>query len=94
VEKAGNSVLFAVSDTGSGISDDGISRIFEAFHQADTSSTRKAQGTGLGLTIVKRIVELHGGVLNVESEPGKGSTFYIALPFTPRVKRKDSEPNA
>lgn len=94
MEKAGNSALFAVSDTGSGISDDGISRIFEAFHQADTSSTRKAQGTGLGLTIVKRIVELHGGVLNVESEPGKGSTFYIALPLTPRVTRKDPEPDA
>ncbi|MBI4805376.1 MAG: PAS domain S-box protein [Desulfovibrio sp.] len=94
VEKTGNNALFAVSDTGEGISDDGISRIFDAFHQADTSSTRKAQGTGLGLTIVKRIVELHGGVLNVESEPGKGSTFYIALPLTPRDTREDSETDA
>jgi PAS domain S-box-containing protein len=94
VEKTGNNALFAVNDTGEGISDDGITRIFDAFHQADTSSTRKAQGTGLGLTIVKRIVELHGGVLNVESEPGKGSTFYIALPLTPRETLKDSETNA
>jgi PAS domain S-box-containing protein len=94
VEKTGHNALFAVSDTGPGISDDGISRIFDAFYQADTSSTRKAQGTGLGLTIVKRIVELHGGVLNVESEPGKGSTFYIALPLSPRETREDSETNA
>lgn len=81
VSRAGESVLFEVRDTGPGIPEVETGRIFDAFHQADTSSTRTAQGTGLGLTIVRRIVELHGGVLSVESEPGKGSTFYIAIPL-------------
>ncbi|MFZ5425616.1 MAG: PAS domain S-box protein [Thermodesulfobacteriota bacterium] len=83
VSRTGHSVLFEVSDTGAGISDEDQARIFDAFFQADTSFTRTSQGTGLGLTIVRRIVELHGGVVNVESEPGKGSTFYIALPLRP-----------
>lgn len=81
VGKTGSSALFEVSDTGAGIPDDDTMRIFDAFFQADTSLTRSSQGTGLGLTIVRRIVELHGGVVNVESEPGKGSTFYLALPI-------------
>ena len=78
--RTGKSVLFEVRDTGQGIPDDQIKRIFDAFHQGDTSDTRAAQGTGLGLTIVRRIVELHGGVVNVESEPGVGSAFLLALP--------------
>lgn len=81
VSRAGESALFEVRDTGPGIPEVETGRIFDAFHQADTSSTRTAQGTGLGLTIVRRIVELHGGVLSVESEPGKGSTFFIAIPL-------------
>lgn len=81
VSRAGESALFEVRDTGPGIPDVETGRIFDAFHQADTSSTRTAQGTGLGLTIVQRIVKLHGGVLSVESEPGQGSTFYIAIPL-------------
>jgi len=88
VGRAGNNALFEVNDTGQGIPDEGTARIFDAFHQADSSFTRSAQGTGLGLTIVRRIVEQHGGVINVESEPGKGSTFYLALPLAP--KRRDS----
>ena len=83
VTKTGESALFEVSDTGLGIADEETVRIFDAFHQGDTSSTRTAQGTGLGLTIVQRIVALHGGFINVESEPGKGSSFYIALPLDP-----------
>jgi len=81
VSHTGSSVLFEVSDTGRGIPDDEITRIFDAFFQADTSYTRSSQGTGLGLTIVRRIVELHGGVVNVESELDKGTTFYLALPL-------------
>ncbi|GFK94117.1 Signal transduction histidine-protein kinase BarA [Fundidesulfovibrio magnetotacticus] len=83
VSRAGNCALFEVTDTGPGIPDDQTARIFDAFHQADTSHTRAAQGAGLGLTIVRRIVELHGGVVNVQSEPGTGSSFFMAIPLTP-----------
>src|SRR5262249_55136492 len=57
-----------------------LRKIFEEFQQADSSITRKKGGTGLGLSIAKRIIEMHGGRLWVESEPGKGSTFYFTLP--------------
>ena len=81
--RAGRMVVFEVSDTGRGIPARETSRIFDAFHQADTSSTRRATGTGLGLTLVKRIVELHAGHINVESVPGRGSTFTLAIPLEP-----------
>jgi GAF domain-containing protein len=70
----------AVCDTGPGISADDQAKIFEEFQQADSSITRKKGGTGLGLSIAKRIIEMHGGRIWVESEPGKGSTFYFTLP--------------
>jgi signal transduction histidine kinase len=70
----------AVSDTGPGIPVAERDRIFEEFHQVDNSSTRKKGGTGLGLTITKRIIELHKGRIWVESEMGNGSTFHIVLP--------------
>jgi signal transduction histidine kinase len=70
----------AVCDTGPGISAADQAKIFEEFQQADSSITRKKGGTGLGLSIAKRIIEMHGGRIWVESEPGKGSTFYFALP--------------
>jgi len=70
----------AVCDTGPGISVDDQAKIFEEFQQADSSITRKKGGTGLGLSIAKRIIEMHGGRIWVESEPGKGSTFYFTLP--------------
>jgi len=70
----------SVCDTGPGIAVADQVKIFEEFQQADSSITRKKGGTGLGLSIAKRIIEMHGGRIWVESEPGKGSTFYFTLP--------------
>jgi signal transduction histidine kinase len=72
--------LVAVTDTGPGIPDSEQARIFEEFHQVDSSNTKREGGTGLGLAIAKRIVELHGGRIWVESEVGRGSTFKFELP--------------
>jgi signal transduction histidine kinase/CheY-like chemotaxis protein len=74
-------LLFSVRDTGIGIARDKSSRIFEAFGQAETATSRKYGGTGLGLTISHRLVELMGGRLELRSELGKGSRFYFELPL-------------
>jgi signal transduction histidine kinase len=75
------SFIVAVHDTGPGIAAADQAKIFEEFHQADSSSTRTKGGTGLGLSIAKRIVEIHGGRIWVESKPGRGSTFLFTLPI-------------
>jgi signal transduction histidine kinase len=74
------SVILEVRDTGIGIPADELDRVFERFYQVDGSSTRRFGGTGLGLALVKEIVELHGGEISVNSEVGKGSTFQIRFP--------------
>jgi len=74
-------IRFQVKDSGIGVTSEQKSRIFEAFGQADTSITRKYGGTGLGLTISSRFVELMGGKLDLESQPGDGTMFFFTLSF-------------
>ncbi|HST27605.1 MAG TPA: ATP-binding protein [Rudaea sp.] len=74
-------ILFAVKDTGVGIAPDAAAKLFQPFSQADASTTRIHGGTGLGLVICKRIVDLMHGKIGVRSEPGKGSMFWFSVPL-------------
>ena len=78
---AGNEVVIYVKDTGIGIARENLEQIFEKFYQIDGSSTRRFGGNGLGLSIAKHIIDQHAGKLWVESELGKGSTFYLSVPY-------------
>jgi PAS domain S-box-containing protein len=77
----GFELVFSVSDTGIGIAPEGLKKLFHAFEQVDTSTTRKYGGTGLGLVICKRLSEMMGGTMWVESEIDKGSTFFFTVTF-------------
>ena len=79
--RADNMVEISVSDTGIGIAPQDHAAVFEEFKQVGTDYTRKAEGTGLGLALTRKLVELHGGAMKLESVPGKGSTFAFTLPL-------------
>ncbi|HEY8562258.1 MAG TPA: ATP-binding protein [Pyrinomonadaceae bacterium] len=79
-ERADGKDVISVADTGEGISNDHLQRIFERFYRTDRARSREIGGTGLGLAIVKHLARLHGGEISVTSTPGKGSVFSIELP--------------
>ncbi|MCP4716792.1 MAG: response regulator, partial [Deltaproteobacteria bacterium] len=84
-------LLISVSDTGIGIADDKLDMVFDRFTQADASTTRQYGGTGLGLNISRLIVELMGGSVWVESEPGKGSCFYFTAGFDISLEKQQEK---
>lgn len=80
-DRAHDTILFEVRDTGIGMSEEKLQLIFEAFTQADNSTTRRYGGTGLGLSLSRHLANMLGGEIEVESEEGKGSTFTLSLPI-------------
>jgi len=75
-----NSLCIQVEDSGIGITKDGLTKLFTPFVQLDSSLTRKHEGSGLGLALTKKLVEMHNGNITAQSEPSKGSTFTVMLP--------------
>jgi two-component system OmpR family sensor kinase len=82
----GAAVILEVVDHGQGLSREQAERVFERFYRADQARTRKTGGTGLGLAIVSALVSAHGGSVSVDTEPGHGATFRIALPLAPEAQ--------
>jgi signal transduction histidine kinase/CheY-like chemotaxis protein len=85
-------ISFAVSDTGIGMTPEQLGKLFQPFTQADSSTSRKYGGTGLGLALTKTFCEMMGGTVDVTSEMGKGSTFTIRLPTAPPAKAESTTP--
>lgn len=80
IEEKEDSILVTFKDTGIGLNNEEMERIFERFYRADTARTRTTEGTGLGLSIVWTIIKLHGGHINVNSKENEGTTFIVELP--------------
>ena len=93
INRQGNMSMlqFSIIDTGIGISEESISKIFDSFSQASSDTTRKFGGTGLGLTISKQLIELQGGTIQVKSELGKGTSFIFTIPYTIGEKKTGQE---
>jgi signal transduction histidine kinase len=91
-EESSNLVMVTVTDTGIGIPSNRMQEVFEPFHQLDGSSTRKAGGTGLGLSLVRQIIEAHGSLLDVTSVEGRGTTFKFPLLVANPVAKKKPVP--
>ncbi|MGD0282948.1 MAG: response regulator, partial [Dissulfurispiraceae bacterium] len=85
-------IKLSVKDTGIGIKHEDLERVFSEFEQGDSSLSRKYEGTGLGLALSKRLVEVHGGEIYVESEEGVGSTFTIIMPLVETIQAEDKVP--
>ena len=83
--------VFCISDTGVGIGEDRLDKIFESFEQAYSDTTRKFGGTGLGLSISKKLVEIQGGKIWVKSKKGQGSQFYFTIPFGVSDRKPETE---
>jgi two-component system phosphate regulon sensor histidine kinase PhoR len=81
-QQRGDQIVLSVSDTGVGISEADLPRIFERFYRTDKARSRELGGTGLGLSIVKHIAQMHGGSVEAESEPGRGTTIRVLLPVS------------
>jgi two-component system, OmpR family, sensor kinase len=86
-------VVFEVADRGPGLTPEQASHVFERFYRGDQARTRKSGGTGLGLSIVAALVAAHGGAVWVESPPGGGATFHIAIPLAPEARYSSAEPD-
>jgi PAS domain S-box-containing protein len=85
-------IHIAVKDNGIGIRKEDFPRLFQAFEQGDSGFAKRQQGTGLGLALTRKIIELQHGLISVESEPGKGSTFTVILPIDERAAMKSRKP--
>jgi CheY-like chemotaxis protein len=79
----GSRLDFSVQDTGIGIAPENLPKLFKSFQQIDSALNRKYAGTGLGLALVKRMTEMHGGEVSVVSEPGRGARFTVSIPASP-----------
>lgn len=88
-----NKLKVEVEDTGIGISETNRHKIFMEFRQLDSSYTRKQEGTGLGLTLTKKLIELHNGQIDFESELGKGTKFWFILPNAELIETKEAVKN-
>ena len=87
-------ICLEVEDSGIGISEEDLDKIFDRFHQIDSSESRRAGGTGLGLPITRHLVELHGGTIEVRTQVGEGSTFTVRLPVQVQEEEVDPEVEA